>query len=104
MTLEELFQPGTAPIVGSLITTLVAINTVFFRWLVSSFKELRSDIRLQNVEARRVDEANQVMFQVHEDKDQERHEENLYRFEKIAVALAKLGSSNGTYEKKENRS
>ena len=32
----------------------------------------------------------------HEELDQRRHEENLRRFEKISVSLARMGSDNGT--------
>jgi hypothetical protein len=90
MSFEELFQP---PVISSLITTLVtaffAVNTFFFRWLMSSFSKLRDLIEEQEKEMR--DWLNE-----HEDRDQLRHEENLHRFEKIAVALARMGSTNGT--------
>lgn len=92
MTFEEIFQPGTAPIVGAAITAVVSIQTLFTKWLISSFADLRKDIRSQGI-------STQEWLVAHEDKDGSRHEENLYRFEKISVALAKLGSTNGTYDK-----
>jgi hypothetical protein len=36
------------------------------------------------------------LLQDHENKDEQRYLETLRRFEKVSVALAKLGSDNGT--------
>lgn len=91
MTFDDIFQPETRSLVGFVVSVLFAANTVFFRWLISSFKELRTDLKTQS-------EKNMTWLDTHEDKDQRRHEENLYRFEKVSVALARLGSSNGTHE------
>ena len=44
---------------------------------------------------RRIEVSNATMLDTHETKDQERHEENLERFSKISVALARLGYKNG---------
>jgi hypothetical protein len=44
---------------------------------------------------RRVESAQRKILDAHEDKDQERHEENLGRFAEIKVALARLGYRNG---------
>lgn len=92
MTFEEFFQPSVAPIVGGAVTALVGLNGLFIRWLVKSFDGLRGDMK---------ESANKytTWLSEHENKDQNRHEENLYRFEKISVALARLGSTNGTYSK-----
>lgn len=95
MTLEEFIQPGIAPLVGGAVTAVVALNGLFIRWLTKSFDGLRADMK----------ETAKIYTQWlsdHEDKDQTRHEDNLYRFEKISVALARLGSTNGTYDKDKN--
>lgn len=86
--LEEITQPGIASIIASVITTTVALNGLFIKWLISNFHKTEQSIK----------EIAQS-FDKHEDHDQRRHEENLYRFEKISVALARLGSSNGTHDK-----
>lgn len=44
---------------------------------------------------REVEHRQQTALDVHEDRDQSRHEENLKRFEKVSVGLAKLGLKNG---------
>ena len=44
---------------------------------------------------RKVEKVQHAMLIAHEDKDQERHEENLERFGKISVALARMGYKNG---------
>lgn len=91
MTLEEL-QPS---IVATVITGIFGFNAMFFKWLMHSFSKLRETIRSQ-------EEATREWLYDHEDKDQSRHEENLYRFEKISVALARMGSTNGTHDKDKN--
>jgi hypothetical protein len=86
MTLfEQLTQPGTGPIVGAVITGLISIQTLFLKWLLSSFSNLREDLKF-------VTGSTQLWLKEHETKDQVRHEENLHRFETISVALAKIGS------------
>lgn len=90
--IEEIFQPGIGPVIGAVLSAFFAANTVFFRWLISSFREVRTDIKTQT-------ERTNTWLDNHEGKDQNRHEENLYRFEKISVALAKLGSDNGSHHK-----
>lgn len=102
MTMDQLLQVGIGPTLGFVISVLAGINTVFFRWLIYSFKELRTDIKLQEVAVATIDKENKLMMKSHEEADQARHEDNLYRFEKIAVALARLGSSNGTHDKLHN--
>lgn len=67
---------------------MVGLNTLFFRWLTSSFTALKGDIKENATTYTK-------WLSSHEDKDQNRHEENLRRFEKISVSLAKLGSDNG---------
>lgn len=77
----DLTQPGVAPIVGAVITAIVSLNTIFLRWLLASFQGLREDIK-------DLGKSHQSQIDAHEDKDQRRHEENLKRFETIAIALA----------------
>ena len=92
MTFEEFIQPNITTIIGGLTTILVGVNSLFFRWLSTNFNELKASIK-ENAK----DYSN--WLSEHEDKDQLRHEDNLYRFEKISVALARLGSDNGTHDK-----
>jgi hypothetical protein len=90
---SDLIDPGTAPLVGATITAAVSINSLFAKWLIDNFKHLRQEIKdLAQLSTNQLDQ--------HEMKDQTRHEENLYRFERISVALARLGSENGTYDGK----
>jgi hypothetical protein len=83
--LEQLTQPGTGPIVGSIITGLISIQTLFLKWMIDSFSKLREDLK-------RVTGDTQSWLKDHETKDQVRHEENLHRFETISVALARIGT------------
>lgn len=85
--LQDITQPGVAPIVGAAITGIVSINTMFLKWLVDSFRGLREDIK-------DLATTHQTQIDVHEEKDQVRHEENLKRFETIAVALARVDATN----------
>ena len=84
---EEIVQPGTATVVGAAITAVVSIQTLFLKWLVDRFDKLSSALKDQAA-------STHDWLTDHEEKDQRRHEENLYRFEKIAVALARLGSTH----------
>lgn len=92
MTFEELIQPGTASVLGGAISAMVGLNGLFIRWLVKSFDGLRADMKQSSSEYN-------GWLRNHEVMDQNRHEENLYRFEKISVALARMGSTNGTHNK-----
>lgn len=92
MTFEDIFQPSIAPIAGACITVVVGVNGLLIRWLTASFNGLRSEIKENG-------QSYTKWLINHEDKDQNRHEENLHRFEQISVALARMGSSNGTYKK-----
>lgn len=89
MTLEEFIQPSLAGILTAGITGFFALNAVFITWLMNSFSKLRHTIE-------KSEDVLEKTFDTHEVKDQARHEENLYRFERISVALARLGSTNGT--------
>lgn len=90
MALEAIIEPGVAAVAGSVITGLISINIAVIKWLVGKFTKVS-----EKLDAQCLSFNNQV--DAHEAKDQARHEENLYRFEKISVALAKLGSDNGTH-------
>lgn len=98
----ELLQPYLPTIIGSLLSGIFAINVLFFRWLMSTFANFRADLRAAVEVVNKVQETFMRVLANHEAQDQQRHEENLYRFEKVAVALARLGSSNGTHEKSPN--
>jgi len=82
--IEEMAQPGTASLVGAIITGLVSIQTVFLRWLIKSFDQLRGDLKQQAT-------GTSDWLKDHEEKDVDRHLENLRRFETISVALAQIG-------------
>jgi len=84
--IEELTQPTTGPIVAAAITGLVSINTLFLKWLIDSFSSLRDELK-------RVTLTTQLWLRDHETKDQTRHEENLKRFETIAVSLATVSTT-----------
>src|SRR5260221_636902 len=58
------------------------------KWLVQSFRDLR--VAIDNLSR-----YSQKMLDDHEEKDQLRHEQNLVRFEQIAVVLAGLGLKHG---------
>ena len=72
------FDSGIATLIASFLASSLGITAIIFSWLRSNFENIHK------------------WLDAHEAQDQRRHEENLYRFEKISVALAKLGSSNGT--------
>jgi len=88
--LEEISQPGTASLVGAVITALVSVQTVFLRWLIKSFDELRTDLKTTAT-------GTSNWLKDHEEKDVDRHLENLRRFETISVSLARIG-----YKQEEN--
>jgi hypothetical protein len=69
----------TSTIAPIVVTIGLAVISLYFKWLMGSFK--RVELQVESV---------QELAQL-------RHEENLRRFEKISVALARLGSSNGTH-------
>ncbi len=84
MSLEDMLQPGMASLIGATITGLITIQTVFLRWMIKSFDELRGDLKEQAV-------GTSNWLKDHEEKDVDRHLENLKRFENISVTLARIG-------------
>ena len=80
---EFLTQQSATIFVGACTITLT-ILLAFLRWLGNRFETLSKSIT-------ETTNLTQTWLREHEEKDQDRHIENLYRFEKIAVSLAKLG-------------
>lgn len=81
------------------ITTMMAVagpvGSVFVLgwWLSGRFR------RQELAQRDRMDEladAQRKQLATHEDRDQERHEENLERFRTLSVSVAQLGASNGS--------
>lgn len=94
--MKDFFDPMTAPIVASAMTISFGMVTIYFKWLTGSFKRLE-------IAVNKLSETTNGLLDSHEDLDQFRHEQNLLRFEKISVALARLGSDNGTHSLKEHK-
>ena len=93
MTVEYLFTPAVlGPLIATAIAGFFSVNLWFIGWLIRSFDKLKEEIQENStISSSRISEIIE--------KAQQRHEENLYRFEKISVALARLGAQNGTYDK-----
>lgn len=83
---ESISQPGTSTIIASAITALVSIQTVFLKWLIDSFRDLRKDLQAQA-------STSLTWLREHEEQDQIRHEDNLKRFETISITLAKINGN-----------
>lgn len=88
MTFEEIMTPQVATIAAAVFGGLITVQTTFIKWLVDRFDRLSSAIREQNT-------MTLEWLKDHEEKDQERHIDNLKRFEKISITLAKLGHLDG---------
>lgn len=99
MALENILNPETSHLLGAAITASAALSGLFFKWLSGNFKRLEVSMEQLKSFAQHRTEMTETLLNDHEDHDQTRHEENLHRFEKISVALARLGSKNGTYSK-----
>lgn len=101
MTSDVLEQlPSVVQLISIFSTITLGILTLYFKWLISSFKKLEQAIADNGTTANQIQASLIKMVDDHETKDQTRHEENLYRFERISVALARLGSDNGTHIRK----
>lgn len=85
MTLEEFVSSSgfISTLISSAIAAAVSIQLWFLKWLVQSFDKLSQAIKEQGHQLH-------VWLMDHENKDQERHEDNLLKFEKINIQLAKL--------------
>lgn len=99
MALETLIDPSVSHVIAAAITASAALSGLFFKWLSGNFKRLEGSMDQLKSFAQHRTEMTETLLNDHEDHDQQRHEENLHRFEKISVALARLGSKNGTYSK-----
>lgn len=77
--IADIYPSALLPILSPVITAIASANLVFLGWLYQSFQKFRVELREQ------------------EQQLNKHHLENLRRFEKISVALAKLGATNGTY-------
>lgn len=89
MTLTEFLTANNSiSIIGSGITAVVSLQLFFLKWLKDSFDRLSNALK---------DQGSQMYewLKDHEDKDQNRHEANLARFEKINVTLAKIDNTHG---------
>lgn len=83
--LQQITDPGIAPLIGAAFTAAVSIQTVFLKWLLQSFRDLR--VSIDNLS-----KYSQKILDDHESQDQLRHEQNLQRFEQVAIALAKISN------------
>lgn len=79
-------------IAAAVIGTVVSVNTILFGWLKSSFSELR-------VKMEEYYNSNRELIYENESCHKKEHLENLHRFERISVALARLGSDNGVHKR-----
>lgn len=82
---EAFRDPALAPILAATMTISFGTVTLYFKWLNRNFSEMNKSLKdLSNNTSR--------WLETHEDLDQVRHEQNLTRFEKISVSLARLES------------
>lgn len=82
------FATVTLGNLASIVTIMVSVAGATW-WLSSKF-------RCMEEVGRTIERNTQDILIEHENKDQQRHIENLKRFEKISVALARIGASNVT--------
>lgn len=87
MVFDGLTQQS-ATILAGLFTGLVSAQTYILNRVNHKFDKLGFAITETTTKT-------QDWLKEHEEKDSERHIENLSRFEKISVALARLGHYNG---------
>lgn len=76
-------QPGHATLVVGGLSLLFGAHMHFFRWLGRKFDTIFDKIETLGREHR-------TQLDIHEGRDQQRHEENLSRFQEINVSLARL--------------
>lgn len=77
----------TIYIAVTILGGLITIQTTFIKWLVDRFDKLSHAIINQS-------HITGDWLRDHEEKDQIRHEDNLKRFETIAITLARLDHRN----------
>jgi hypothetical protein len=87
MIFDSLTQQS-ATILAAVFTGLVSVQTFILNRVNHKFDKLGTAITETTLKT-------QDWLREHEEKDSERHIENLSRFEKISVALARLGHFNG---------
>lgn len=87
--LKDFLDPAWTPITAALMTIAFGVVTLYFRWLLGNFDRLEKSIKELNTTIAR-------WLNTHEDLDQSRHEQNLGRFERISVALARIGKDEET--------
>ena len=78
--------------VSAMLTFVFAFNLAIIKWLSGKFK-FYEDL------ARSIEKNAFKMMDKHESEDQKRHDEAMLRFEKINIALARLGAFNGLLNK-----
>ena len=76
-------QPGHATLIVGAVSLLFTAHMHFFRWLGKRFEKLTEKIESLGTQHR-------TQLDIHEGRDQQRHEENLARFQEINVSLARL--------------
>lgn len=87
MIFDSLTQQ-TATILAAVFTGLISVQTFILNRVNHKFDKLGTAITETTLKT-------QEWLREHEEKDSERHIENLSRFEKISIALARLGHFNG---------
>ena len=81
--MKDYLDPAITPLIAATMTIFFGMVTVYFRWLIGSFDRLEVTIK-------DLSKATTTWLDAHELLDQTRHEQNLLRFEKINVTLARL--------------
>ncbi len=76
-------QPGHATLIVGAVSLLFTAHMHFFRWLAKKFD-------LLHVKIEHLGNEHRTQLDIHEGRDQQRHEENLARFQDINVALARV--------------
>lgn len=76
-------QPGHATLLVGGLSLLFTAHMHFFRWLSKRFEKLNESITHLGNE-------HKTQLNIHEKRDQQRHEENLTRFQELNIAIARL--------------
>lgn len=75
--------PTTATLIAAGASILFGAHVHFFKWITKRF-----DLLFEKVD--NLSKEHRTQLDVHEGRDQQRHEENLGRFQQINVSLARL--------------